>query len=545
MVSKIPDPVADLGFEDTASIDNDINSLYAKFIVPIDKIRSIASPAPGILKMAAKDIPSPSVNTTKLMESRPHAFYRLLGLPVVAGTEFYNPGFDPKAENADIRTQINGKVDNTKSQDREKHLTFMQTLFGRQDATASFMALVMSKIAKPFKEEAFSIPARTAFIQAFVAKYTSMQDALSAAAAIVATSKVGATFNGGLHALKPLQTDPALEMSVMPYDNKICVPFLPDKESTKISSSPQKYLLRPGMEYILRARLIDSVPDTVFLQELENVLTQVKEGNQPADSNAQALKATLTALAEANDIENADINAIFEGFGATQASITTQLIKTMKTMVDELIFSYDEIDKISRNITFFPLPPAEGPEKIGTVKDIGGFTPLELTIVQLQIKKLNADSDIKISSTDLGTFATPFINLEKVTVYEDQITEKTQLKNSFVTRGLTALRTIEIITGEVSGLGLIDILAIYTALWTIKTEELLGLFDDDSFNRLYANNPSLQSADAVSSRNSGGGLSITDAMTALETRLDNILSFVDILIQNKFNSPVSNEGGEP
>lgn len=541
MASKIPDPVVDLGVEDTSSIDNDIDNLYKKFIIPIDNIRSIALPPVGILKMSPQNTPDSTINTVRPAESRAHAFYRFLGLPVVGGSSFYNPGFDPTGKSTDKRVEINGKVDNSKSQERETHLIFMQTLFGRQDIAASFMALVMARIPKPFNQELFNVPSRSAFVLFFASKYSSITEAFKSAASIMATSKVGALFSGGLHRLKPLQTDPAFELTVMPYDNKICVPFLPTKESTKISSAPQKYLLRPGIEYILRVRLSDTAPDKLFLNELQNVLTDVKKGNPTSaiDLKSQTLIATLTALADKNDINNIDINKIFSGFGATQTSITEQLIKTIKILVDELIESYSVIDEISEKITFLPLPPIEGPEKIGKVREIGGLSSLESTITQLEIKKLNSDRGIDLNTDDIGSFATPFVNLEKTTTYEEQIEEKGQLKNNLVSRGLKALRNIEIITGEVSGLGLIDILAIYTALWTIKLEELIGLFDDDSIDRLTQNNPAL-SASAVSSKTS-----ISDATTALETRLDNILSFIDLLVTTKFNSPILGEGGEP
>jgi hypothetical protein len=109
---------------------------------------------------------------------------------------------------------------------------------------------------------------------------------------------------------------------------------------------------------------------------------------------------------------------------------------------------------------------------------------------------------------------------------------------------LKAIRTIEIVTGEGSGLGLVDILAIYTALWTIKIEELLGLLDQTSFDRLYNFNVDLRT-EAVLERRNGGGKNITESLNSLEKKIGNILSFADLIFARTFISPVEDEGGDP
>lgn len=105
------------------------------------------------------------------------------------------------------------------------------------------------------------------------------------------------------------------------------------------------------------------------------------------------------------------------------------------------------------------------------------------------------------------------------------------------------LRMIEIITGEISGLGLVDILAIYTALWSIKIEDLLDLLDEDSFNRLNTFNPGLRTKD-VNDRQQRAPAVVT-AIEALEGRVKNILTFADSLYIKRFAAPSESEGGEP
>ena len=53
-MADLPQQVLDQGFEDTESIDNDIDNLFQRFIAPIDKIRSIAEAPPGKLQSNQK-----------------------------------------------------------------------------------------------------------------------------------------------------------------------------------------------------------------------------------------------------------------------------------------------------------------------------------------------------------------------------------------------------------------------------------------------------------------------------------------------------------
>ena len=62
--------------------------------------------------------------------------------------------------------------------------------------------------------------------------------------------------------------------------------------------------------------------------------------------------------------------------------------------------------------------------------------------------------------------------------------ELTQRRNKFMTKAGKALRKIEIIMGEFSGLGLCDIIAILGTLYVIPKENLLGFLDKDAFSRM-------------------------------------------------------------
>ena len=102
----------------------------------------------------------------------------------------------------------------------------------------------------------------------------------------------------------------------------------------------------------------------------------------------------------------------------------------------------------------------------------------------------------------------------------------------WATKGFKALREIEIITGEISGLGLIDILAIYTALWSIDIKTLIGFLDNSSYERLIKFNPSLEPSARLAY-----GKSILSSLQDFEKSVKLILNIIDKLIQAQILNP--------
>lgn len=553
-MAELPEQILDQGFEDTESIDDDIESHLARFITPIDRVRSIAEAPPGKLQsnQREKGLSDLKVDPINFMESRVHAFYRFLGLPVVGGSSFYNPGYDPSPKNNVARDSINSKVsqkDIDAMELREQHSKLFAQMFSGQGLDATLFALTQRHI-KPFNlldsnTKTKAVDGRDILIQDLVNNLSELADSLNDAGAAFA-QRMGFAPNSARHILKPFGVHPSIEFSVMPADNKICVPFLQDLRATKISSNPDVLLTRPGIEFIIRARLKDTNPDKLFLMDLQKILTQQKSPNPTftGDINTNTLISAIEALADENDINNADLNELFSSFSSTEALVVKQLIKTLKKLIQMLHDAIIDLDKTNNKITFLPVPKPQGFEKGGSIRDSQPTTKLERDLVVLTARKLGAERDLQIDRS-LGVFATStFTNLEKTDVYSQKVSELEQEKTDAGNRGLRAIKTIELITGEASGLGLIDILAVYTALWTIKIEELLGLLDNDSFTRLYDFNVSLRS-DAVMQRKNGTVTSVANALDSLEKKIGNILSFADLTYTRTFTSPAEDEGGDP
>ena len=84
------------------------------------------------------------------------------------------------------------------------------------------------------------------------------------------------------------------------------------------------------------------------------------------------------------------------------------------------------------------------------------------------------------------------------------------------------------IVGEIAGIGLMDIICIYLALWSLDIKTLLCFLDDDSFNRMInSSSLFLGVKEVVERKNSGPAFNILTALSNFENRLINILSFAD------------------
>jgi hypothetical protein len=173
------------------------------------------------------------------------------------------------------------------------------------------------------------------------------------------------------------------------------------------------------------------------------------------------------------------------------------------------------------------------------------LSDIDNNIIELRIKKLNAESQFN-QQMDLGSFASPFVGssgADKIKLFSDQLQEQIQKRDRIAEEAFIAMGNIETITGEISGLGLIDILSIYTALWAIDIDTLIGFLDDDSFQRMITFNPTFANISAISSRKNGNKITITTILSKFEDKVSSLLSFADKLIANQLVSPTEIFGG--
>jgi len=562
MPSMIPDPAIDTGQEDLESIENNISELKARFITPIEKIRSISRPNSS--QPGAKNPEDPSetifndfkdlkISGAEALESRASAFYRMIGLPIISpdGQAYYNPGFPFNSVRINHQN-VNDKI--LKSEPLKNILSEREILpkqllkiFGRQDINASVYTLLLRHVNKfavfkaPLALDALtpdlfktSIEARDSEIKNIIKENPQLATSVQAAVASLPSTK------SVKHIIGPFMTDPRIAVTVMPDVNLVCVPFLSDKNSTALA--PNTFLPRPGIELIIRERLAASAENEFLFRELNKILSgEVSANKDIASIDITTLKNSVRALSDANEINDATRD-LFSKFTNVQALTITELVKTIKVVIRTLAVAMKVIDTAREEINWIPVPDVSGPEsgangaKLSTTGVNGSRSPIDSKIIELRIKKLNAAYQLN-DRTDIGSFISPFSatsRVDNVSLHNEEFSNLTQKRDRIARNAFHAMEEIEIITGEISGLGLIDILAVYTALWAIDIKDLMGLLDPESIKRATAFEPTVADIKQTS---------ILDAKNNLEKLILNVLSFADKLLEEQQLSPRDIFGG--
>jgi hypothetical protein len=473
---------------DIHGIDLDIGNLVQKYIVPIDQYRSHNAPI-------VTGSPDQHQLTSSLQpqESRCHAFYRILGLPVIEpGGNLFSPGYNPLLtgdetdRNNSISSKIPINVKNIVSQ-RESSARDRLSRFAIQNVDTSvyslglatpkgqrnfFVSMGESTLDSPFPQIQ-TISARTKFINTFFQNKDG--------------SKINNTFEIVTHILAPFTTDPIISANLDPKSGSgsviVGAPFL---DRNDLEYEKGKYAKRPGLEFILRLRLRQ--------QNLINTYATAGIVFPTAASNTASKSEKISSILGVG-ISTVDAEKLF-GIGLVEFYMVNDLVRTYKGLISIYHKNIKVIEDVSKKIMWIPLPNQGGPEA-GTVVSSDFIVPkgfqdsweIDRRISQLQTKAILAKNQDDIGTNSDGTALSfsdftisEFQNMADT--FDNDLTNANSQKNSLESQGSNALRTIELISGEVSGLGLIDILAIYMTLWSVDIPILLDLIDDQAADRL-------------------------------------------------------------
>ena len=537
---------AESPIDDYSCMDLDINSLVARFLQPIDRFRSRNAPSPtGPLK------PPPATSANTAQESRAHAFYRMLGLPTIAPDgKLFNPGFNPLRDGAENTRQGNiaeAIPHNMKMliATRENRTRTYQGFFARATESASVLSIALGT---PKGQRKFSvsdtsieslsepnfqvqqIPARREFISTNYKKKDG--------------SEITATFDSVTHILAPFMTDPVISSNLDPVSGSSSVvigaPFLDKKD---LEYERGKYAPRPGLEFILRLRLRQQNV-TGGLQDLDfsQLVSEISEDRQ------REIASAISGVGVQAD----DLSKILSGIGYVELYTLDDLVKLYKGLVYLYVKNVEIIEDVSKQIIWVPLANEGGPE-FGTEVSTGFVLPkrfleweLEQRIWKLDCKSSMAKQQLDIGENNDGTplafkdFAiSEFQNLANT--FDEDLQEANNERAQLEAEASNALRVIEIISGEVSGLGLIDIIAIYMALWSVNVSVLLDLLDDPAAIRLN-DIDELRTADTQARAAKYGNAK--ESYEKLAGRINSILSYGDRLYQRELGSPNEEEGGD-
>jgi hypothetical protein len=545
---------AETVINDYQSVDLDIDSLVSKFIRPIDRYRS--RNAPNVLG----PLKQPGLSSRDTFgESRTHAFYRMLGLPVIAPDgKLFNPGFNPLLDAVEntrrqsivsaIPVAVKKRVQLREGESRGKIATFSS---GNELATVVGLTMGLRSGQRNFAiadresiqsledppEQLLPIPQREIWLRKTYKRKDGQE---------IADTKTNKSVS---HILAPFTTDPVICSNLDPNSGSqsvvIGAPFL-EKENLEHESN--KYLKRPGIEFILRLRLRQQNVAEQTGIAIDNIdLSQFT--NEINSDQQREIAATLT-----DDIGASpdDVKEVLEGSGRIELYTLNNLVRMFKGLVHLYVESLETIEDARNQIIWIPLPNDGGPErgsKVSTLfvvpKMYLDTWEIERRISNLQIKAALANMQMDIGETadetplSFGDFAiSEFQNIARA--FEEQLQEERNNRDNIEAKASNALRVIEFIGGEVSGLGLLDIIAIYMALWSLDVTVLLSLIDDGAAQRLNQITE-LKTADTEARAN--GEVDALNAYQRLAERIQTILSYADRLLQRE-QQALRDDGGD-
>jgi len=505
-------------FKTLQNFDIDINKVYSDFIGAIDSFRSnvnITDPSNQQLftKFTADSFNgTPTTKGLKLektpQESRCHAFYRLLGLPVISkDNTFYNPGIDPLVQ-PNKKITIQNKVDIANNQlvgftglsdFREAYINNLFRIFSNNQTidarVLGISGINVRSFASPFLRDASAFG-----LLIYDQSYDTIKNSLVGFDSNVKfsdyvdasnnkpSSELLGTISNRSHIIKPFIVDPRIDLSTS-TEKRAAVPFLQQTFKLKVTeNTPAKPLYSPLIEKIIIERFVLNAAlgkDTGFL---EKSIQQI----QSIDSikNEQIIK----------DISNN------KNYKLVEQQQFIKFFNISRAMVTLLVKSQQDIKKTQSKYYWLPVPSINGPEGGSTTPPIFVNLPQQFltdadgSLIISYLKKLFAQANAQIANilvggangvSDAGNYLlssyTFSFNNDTSSAFGNisSVDEQKLLKSreSAYSIANTALRNIEIIMGEFSGFGLCDIIAIMAGLYIMPLDNLLGFLDDDAYDR--------------------------------------------------------------
>lgn len=521
MVDNVTPQIDEDGKQEQEKYNNiNVPSIYSNIISQIDGIRSHVD-STAFKKIESTGGSIVDENTPKEdspQESRFSAFMRLIGLPVFDGKNLYSPGYDVDArKNPSViakRNQIaknicgNAKLINLLNQ-REIAPRTLSKFISRQDSKASILVLSTLNIRE------FSLPFKSVMDKAFdtnligidplfvfdtnissqinVAKNYNQIAELAGYGDLVKNNQIPAQYISRPHIIRPLTTDPRADLSVIPAKSRIAAPFVIGKEKIKLRQDT--YLSRPYIEKVIRDRFSSS-GDLPLFERGKYVI-------QAAISKESASKDIFEEINSSKDA-SASEKIVFANFINIIRATMTELYKCLQ-IVYPVAASLPSCHSEAK-YNWIPMPSKSGLDAGCDAVQLSDHyfspsnTPAEQEILDKEIKKELADLSIqKIpsesaeSDVDLGNFAITnsafliydFFSPESVSNdLHERLAKLHSKRNAFIKKANSAISSIEIIMGEISGLGLSDILAISAALWYTDKEHLIYLIDKEAAERM-------------------------------------------------------------
>lgn len=535
---------------------------------------------------------APTPNTTtpvlQVQESRCHAFYRIVGFPVVASdmSRFYNPGLDvvkqvdssgnPISRKITLSTKISiasniGAKFEALSQARETYASGTAAIFSNPNSVEAgvlsltsgtygnkgninirtFSAPFAAPSAGPFDfnivDQAYTNPGNINSTYSLVGNkevlLANYQDAN-------ATQPNPSAGNYKIliqheHIIIPFMVDPRIDFSIWSNESKtysglskrIAVPFVPDASFLKAGST--SYAERPLLEKVITDRMsqynqtVDAgqaVSDIVqFVQNFKTIQT-IQIGNTP--------------------ISNIFSNSIFK---TSQQDAFALYLSIIQSLMFKLVDAMRIVHAAQGKYYWLPIPANNGPEGGCSIRDVplnsnissDLITPDDFNIIMGQVQSIISSVNVTASQStavpDRGGYAFSGFFSHKLTfdastsdsqgdLSSQTMETLTSKRNRLLGKAAEALQVIEMIMGEFSGFGLADIIAIVGSLYIMPLADVVGFLDDDAFAR----------AQTILGSNLPARSSITTSMTSLANSVKAFYQIMDKVFQDYLNNNALN-----
>lgn len=491
-------------FENDQNYEIDIDKIYSDIIKKIDATRSVVNISNQNNQQLLKKINTTNVNNLRqnirveptVQESRCHALYRMIGLPIAGQNNFYNPGFNVKPNKITSDFKLNVLHDlaagfRKLSNFRESYLFDIATIFSNNTTIdASTLALSSSTSIRSFatasekfdpesyldqNDQSYKVDIDSQGLVGYM-NYISLNDYMDAQG-----NKSTKLQKNRYHIIMPLTVDPWIDLTVCPITNLIAVPFILDNSYYKISEVG--YVKPPLLDSVIRDRFSENSSDaggdyTESLKQFIELIPSIKNNNL--------------------------INSVINNAQLVDQRRFREYLNIIIAMAGKLYEAQHKIKEVQSEYYWLPIPSTTGPEGgvevrtilsqfsvltsqagLATQNDYDLFEAIALNSLAL------ANASINTVNSTPGTNNTSQINTtllpDTTTAYGDSkikvLDKLNDRRNQAMTEAGQALRTIEIIMGEFSGLGLCDIIAILGALYVMPKNKILGFLDDDAFDR--------------------------------------------------------------
>lgn len=446
-----------------------------------------------------------------LQESRCHAFYRLLGLPIFSDitNDICSPGYY-KNDQTSVNGVTNifgieqtlssiiasqnkdGKFYQLSQQRETDFIKKYKKIFKAQGMAASINALSLYYIriiSSSFESDVddyndYDILHQTYKVLLINSLNKSLMEYTDQFGNL--TTDIGVPITSGyknivsinrVHIIKPFIVDPRIDITS--GNKRVAAPFLYDKEQTKYMDGV--YLNRPIIEQIFFDR---------FLNKDQNQQGIIQTRLDFLINNYQAFAANGIQFNTLNNIDP----YLLEQYD--------KYIMVLSSMIDRLCENLDIIQKVQKKYHWIPYVNVNGPEGgcttlqpfLNDLNNLNSIDDNQLLFFQAQstansqvtnenppdlgrisfsgfLSSLNSDNSSSDNKHIVGN--------NSQTSYERIVSQR----NSLCAYANTAIQRIEMIMGEFSGLGLIDIIIVIASLYTLKSEHLIRLVDPYAYNR--------------------------------------------------------------